>query len=63
MSEHIPYGADMLIDISREAELGILACVNGVESSTVDDPDGSGAIDDEPHISMPGLEEDLSLLR
>lgn len=42
--EAIPYGADMLLDLSPTAVLGVLACINALETQV--DDNGSHTVDD-----------------
>ena len=64
--ENVPYGADMLVDLTPEAAAGVLACINGLASPGNDDaqpyPPGSGAIDDQYEAFGPSLAEDVDSL-
>jgi len=61
-----PYGADMLVDLTPEAAVGVLACINGLDTPGADDaqpyPPGSGAIDDASHSYESAPAEDVTSL-
>jgi hypothetical protein len=67
LHEDLPYGADMLVNLTPEAAIGVLACINGNMSSVTDEsqpyPPGSGAIDDQNNgLFMPAPNEDVASL-